>query len=275
MISTHVAELAGQISQLLIARAMTEVPHFSEQIPLLRRYCMSIRRPALAAIALVAVTGLAAGCGGGTVPAGSGTPASSGPAHRGGTLTLLGQSDIFNLDPVSAHYTVSTMLERMFARQLFTYPSVASWNGQITVVPDIATEIPTAANGGITGNGTTYTIHLKQGVDWNTTPARRQAGDPADGRAGHRPARAGPAGPRPVRQLPVAAAARGPRLFLLQQRAGHLAAGQPGPGERLAGGRRGGDLAGDRCRDRRAGGDQATFAGRPVRDRGRARLFTR
>lgn len=80
-------------------------------------------------------------------------PAGSAPAHRGGTLIMLGQSDIFNLDPVSAYYTVSTLLERMFARQPFTYPSVASWNGQITVVPDIATEIPAVANGGITDNG--------------------------------------------------------------------------------------------------------------------------
>lgn len=139
---------------------------------------MSRRRPALAAIALAAVTCLTAGslaaCGGGTVQSsgGSGT-AGSGTPHRGGTLQIMGQSDIFNLDPVSAYYTVSTMLERLFARQLFTYPAVASWNGQITIVPDIATEIPTAANGGITDNGTTYTIHLKQGVDWNTTPARQ------------------------------------------------------------------------------------------------------
>jgi ABC-type transport system substrate-binding protein len=135
---------------------------------------MYIRRPALAAIALAAVTcltaGSIAGCGSSVS---SGSPGSPGTPHRGGTLTMVGQSDVFNLDPVSAYYTVSTMLERMFARQLFTYPSVASWNGQITVVPDIATEIPTTGNGGITDNGTTYTIHLKRGVDWNTAPARQ------------------------------------------------------------------------------------------------------
>lgn len=141
---------------------------------------MSRRRPVMAAILLTAAAVLVSACGGGTVGS-SGTgggQASAGTPHRGGTLTLLGQSDIFNLDPVSAYYTVSTLLERMWTRQLFTYEPSTSWSGQTTVVPDIATEIPTAANGGITDNGTTYTIHLKQGVDWNTTPARQvTAGD--------------------------------------------------------------------------------------------------
>ena len=47
--------------------------------------------------------------------------APAGAPQRGGTLTMLGQSDIFNLDTVSAYYTVSNMLERMFTRQLFSY----------------------------------------------------------------------------------------------------------------------------------------------------------
>ena len=73
------------------------------------------RRPVMAAILLTAAAVLVSACGGGTVGS-SGTgggQASAGTPHRGGTLTLLGQSDIFNLDPVSAYYTVSTMLERM------------------------------------------------------------------------------------------------------------------------------------------------------------------
>ena len=39
------------------------------------------------------------------------------------------------------------------------------------VTPDVATVIPTTSNGGITDGGKTYTIHIKQGVMWDTTPA--------------------------------------------------------------------------------------------------------
>jgi len=86
---------------------------------------------------------------------------------------MLGQSDIFNLDTVSAYYTVSNTLERMFTRQLFSYPDPTGASTPPPVVPDIATEIPTAANGGITDGGKTITVHLRQGVKWNTTPARQ------------------------------------------------------------------------------------------------------
>ena len=33
--------------------------------------------------------------------------------------------------------------------------------------------MPTAANGGITNGGKTYTFHIKPGVDWNTSPPRQ------------------------------------------------------------------------------------------------------
>ena len=93
--------------------------------------------------------------------------------QRGGTLTMLGQSDIFNLDTVSAYYTVSSMLERMFTRQLFSYGVPTGAATPPPVVPDVATTIPTTANGGITDGGKTLTIHLRKGVMWNTTPARQ------------------------------------------------------------------------------------------------------
>jgi ABC-type transport system substrate-binding protein len=125
---------------------------------------------------MAAAVVLAAGCSStGTVSGpGSGVnSASGGTPQRGGTLTMLGQSDIFNLDTVSAYYTVSNTLERMFTRQLFSYPDPTGASTPPPVVPDMATEIPTAANGGITDGGKTITVHLRQGVKWNTTPARQ------------------------------------------------------------------------------------------------------
>jgi ABC-type transport system substrate-binding protein len=103
---------------------------------------------------------------------------SAAAARYGGTLTVLGQSDIFNLDTVSAYYTVSSFLERMFTRQLFGYPDASTFPAELKVTPDIATEIPTTANGGITDGGKTYTIHIRNGVMWDTNPPRQvTAGD--------------------------------------------------------------------------------------------------
>jgi ABC-type transport system substrate-binding protein len=143
---------------------------------------MSGRRSLWAAAAAVAAVAVA-GCGGGgaatvgTSGGGanttSGSSSSSGTPQRGGTLTMLGQSDIFNLDTVSAYYTVSTNLERLWTRQLFTYPAPTNSPAPPKLVPDIATTIPTTSNGGISDGGKTITVHIKKGVDWNTTPARQ------------------------------------------------------------------------------------------------------
>jgi peptide/nickel transport system substrate-binding protein len=136
-----------------------------------------LRRRWRAASAVLAATAfLAAACTGtvSTSDSGSGGGSSSGSQpQRGGTLTMLGQSDIFNLDTVSAYYTVSSMIERMFTRQLFSYGDPTGSATPPPVVPDVATTIPTEANGGITDGGKTVTVHLRQGVKWDTTPARQ------------------------------------------------------------------------------------------------------
>ena len=92
---------------------------------------------------------------------------------KGGTLALLGQSDIFNLDTTSGYYTVDNILERSFTRQLVSYPNAPAFLAQIQLKPDVATAVPTKANGGISSNGLTYTLHIKPGVKWNTSPARQ------------------------------------------------------------------------------------------------------
>ena len=135
-------------------------------------------RPKLVPAAAMAVAslGFAAGPGHGADPllhatAGSGVPV------RGGTLTFLGEGDIINLDPVSAYYPPSYVLERLFARQLFSFPDAANFADELAVAPDVATVIPTTSNGGISGGGKTYTIHIKQGVMWDTTPPRQVTAD--------------------------------------------------------------------------------------------------
>jgi peptide/nickel transport system substrate-binding protein len=135
---------------------------------------MQRRRWKTAGAVLAAAAFLAAGCSsGGTVSGTSGQPAAGGTPQRGGTLSMLGQSDIFNLDTVSAYYTVSNTLERMFTRQLFSYGDPTGATAPPAVVPDIATAIPTAANGGLTDGGKTVTLHIRPGVKWDTSPARQ------------------------------------------------------------------------------------------------------
>jgi len=117
---------------------------------------------AAGAIALLSIVSLAA----------AGVRHSSAPV-KGGTLVLLGQSDIFNLDTTSGYYTVDNILERSFTRQLVSYPTVPSFLQQIQLKPDIATVVPSKSNRGISANGRTYTFHLKKGVNWDTSPPRQ------------------------------------------------------------------------------------------------------
>ncbi len=127
------------------------------------------RSPVVATLAVLAGSALTlAACGSG----GSTTTGTTGSPVMGGTLKLLGSSDVDHLDTASAYYTASYTVERTYARQLFSYPASTDTTTANTPVPDLATEMPTTANGGISADGKTYTIHLRTGVNWDTSPAR-------------------------------------------------------------------------------------------------------
>lgn len=130
----------------------------------------------LAALALAA-TALAA-CS--SSSSSSTSAASTGKPVYGGTLHIVSASGPDHIDTVPAYYTVDYQLERAYARQLVSYPTVpadttssAGWTTDTTPVADVATVVPTTANGGITDGGKTYTFHIKAGVDWDSTPARQ------------------------------------------------------------------------------------------------------
>jgi peptide/nickel transport system substrate-binding protein len=98
----------------------------------------------------------------------------SGTPVKGGTLHMLGTGDVDYMDPNISYYTIGYLGLRLWSRQLFSYPAVV---GQTTnAVPDLATEEPTTANGGISADGLTYKITIKNGAMWNTTPARQVTG---------------------------------------------------------------------------------------------------
>ena len=137
------------------------------------------RFAALAAVALAA-GGLAA-CGGSSS---SNTAASSGKPVYGGTLRIVAASGPDHIDPVPAYTTYDYMLERGYARQLLSYPddpatstTSPAWKKATTPEADVATVVPSVANGGITNGGKTYTFHIKPGVDWDSTPVRQVTAD--------------------------------------------------------------------------------------------------
>jgi len=148
----------------------------------------SITRVAALAAALMAAGGLAAcsssssGSSNSTSTSTAAAPATSGTSSKpqsGGTLNIVAATGPDHMDTVQAYYTADYELERIYARQLVSYPTVpysatsgSAWTQDVTPVPDAATTVPTVANGGVTGGGKVYTFHIKPGVDWDTTPAR-------------------------------------------------------------------------------------------------------
>jgi ABC-type transport system substrate-binding protein len=119
--------------------------------------------------AMTACGFLAAACSGQSVQTSS---SSSSTPQRGGTLTLAGVGDVDFLDPTAGYNTDTHTEERAWTRQLFSYPASTNTNAVDTPAPDVASVLPTEQNGGISNGGTTYTIHLRPDVMWNSTPAR-------------------------------------------------------------------------------------------------------
>jgi peptide/nickel transport system substrate-binding protein len=116
----------------------------------------------------------------------SGLPAGNqaGKPVYGGNLHIVADIGPDAVDTVPAYFTADYQLERAYARQLVSYPSVpapsttgAAWTQATTPAADIATEVPTIANGGITDSGKVYTFHIKPGVNWDTVPARQVTAD--------------------------------------------------------------------------------------------------
>ena len=139
---------------------------------------------AVASLAVLAMT--VAACGGSNNSGGTGPSNTSGGLNstdngtqginpgtgtptKGGTLNMLGDGDVDWVDYNASYYTIGYLLQRMYLRGLYAYPAVA---GKVTsVAPDLATALPTVSNG-----GKTYTVTIRSGADWNTSPARQVTG---------------------------------------------------------------------------------------------------
>jgi peptide/nickel transport system substrate-binding protein len=133
---------------------------------------------AAAITGLLAVGVSACGSGSSTSSAGGGSSSNSGTTKsiplkpgedptsqtltgkKGGTLTVYSSGDFERLDPGQAYYALDYAAVYATNRMLFAYKpsSIAA------VSPDLATEVPTTANGGITNGGKTVTVHIRPNV---------------------------------------------------------------------------------------------------------------
>jgi len=97
----------------------------------------------------------------------SSTPSASG-AQRGGVLKLVGQGDVDFMDTADGYYDATYTLDRGISRQLYTWPTASTLAAEVNPVPDLATATPTITNG-----GKTYTVTIRSGAMWDTSPPRQ------------------------------------------------------------------------------------------------------
>ncbi len=128
-----------------------------------------------AGIMLAALTLLAAACSSGgstSTTGGAGAPGlqglnpGSGAPKSGGTLNMLGVGDVDYMDYNISYYSIGSLAQRMWVRGLYSYPAIP---GKTTLpYPDLATAAPVLSNG-----GKTYTVTIRTGAQWNTSPPRQ------------------------------------------------------------------------------------------------------
>ena len=87
---------------------------------------------------------------------------------QGGTLTVYSSEDFEHLDPGESYFSLDYAVMYATQRPLFTYPP----NSSSTLVPDLATAMPTTANGGITDGGKTVTVHIQPNVKFSAPVSR-------------------------------------------------------------------------------------------------------
>jgi peptide/nickel transport system substrate-binding protein len=89
--------------------------------------------------------------------------------QRGGTLTAFSSEDFQHLDPGEAYFVNDYSVMYVTQRPLFIFQP----NSAGTLAPDLATTVPTVANGGISDGGKTITVHIQHGVRFSP-PVNRE-----------------------------------------------------------------------------------------------------
>jgi ABC-type transport system substrate-binding protein len=114
-------------------------------------------------LAVLAAALLLAACGGATGGGGTSSPGAAGAPQRGGTMVVTYQGEPQTLDPAIDFEGNGWSMEHCFFGNLLNYGSGPGTEGT-KVIADMATEVPTVQNGGITNGGKTYIFHIKPGI---------------------------------------------------------------------------------------------------------------
>jgi ABC-type transport system substrate-binding protein len=128
-----------------------------------------VRGAVLVALFAVLAIGLAA-CG--TSSTSTTSSGAGGEPVKGGTLNVTYQGEPQYLDPAVDWEGNGWSIEHCMFNTLLTYASGAGSAGT-KLVPDLATEVPTDQNGGITNGGKTLIFHLRKGVKF-APPVNRE-----------------------------------------------------------------------------------------------------
>src|SRR5487761_1385442 len=109
----------------------------------------ALRRPRLVVIGLSMLAVLAAACGSGSGSSGQSTALASKQV-----LKFPIYADPATMDPALGDQEIESELSQNVFDNLWLF------DNKLNIVPDLATAVPTQANGGISADGLTYTIHL-------------------------------------------------------------------------------------------------------------------
>jgi peptide/nickel transport system substrate-binding protein len=89
----------------------------------------------------------------------------TGAPQTGGTLNMVGISDVDHMDYDIGYYTTDYQVLRLILRQLYSWPAVPGKT--TTPEPDLATDMPVVSD-----NGLKQTVTIRSGLMWNTSPPR-------------------------------------------------------------------------------------------------------
>jgi ABC-type transport system substrate-binding protein len=120
----------------------------------MKRWRMALGVTLAFALALVVASCGSSGGGGGGGGA-TGTP------QKGGVLNVAWQGEPSGLDPAIQYEVKSMSMENAMYNTLIRYVPAAGEAGT-KFIPDLATEVPTDQNGGLSADGLTYTFHLRK-----------------------------------------------------------------------------------------------------------------
>jgi peptide/nickel transport system substrate-binding protein len=118
-----------------------------------------VKRIALLAVACTIAFAACSGRADTTAP-GTSSGTSRHSWTRPGVLRFATLGDPDTLNPLIGQFQVDVDISMFWAGYLFNY------SDRNELVPELATEVPTLANGGIAKDGRTITYHLRRGVQW-------------------------------------------------------------------------------------------------------------